>query len=69
MFSFDQIPRDVAFEIIEHCENVKGTLLSLNLTSKSMHELCIPMLYRVVDLSSYNRGRITHEEDIVRPEI
>jgi len=59
-------PNDVLFLIYELCD--KSSLTKLSLTSTAMREQCIPHLYRTVDVSSHNAGRISYHEGDLRPE-
>jgi hypothetical protein len=60
-------PDDIFLLILERCE--QASLHNLSLTSRSLRPRCIPQLYREVDLSSHNLGRVPEFEDELRPEI
>jgi hypothetical protein len=60
-------PSDVFFLILEQCD--PNSISKLSLTSKDIRVQCIPHLYRTVDLSSHNAGRISQQEDDLRPEM
>ena len=60
-------PDDIFLIILEQCE--QSSIHNLSLTSKSIRPRCIPQLYRKVDLSSHNLGRIHEYEDEVHMEM
>lgn len=62
-FRLEDLPQDIFFEILDICAAHKGALYNLSLTSKSIQNTCLPLLYRDVDLSTHNRGRLVEEED------
>jgi len=68
-FRLGDLPQDIFFEILDICGAHKGALYNLSLTSKSIRDTCLPLLYRKVDLSTHNRGRLTEFEDDVCWEI
>lgn len=62
-FRFGDLPRDIFFAILDICAAHRGALYNLSLTSKAIQSSCIPLLYRNVDLSTHNRGRLVEFED------
>ncbi|MCJ1368683.1 hypothetical protein MMC16_007828 [Acarospora aff. strigata] len=62
-FRLDALPQDIFLEILDICAAHKGALYNLSLTSKSIQNACLPPLYRNVDLSTHNRGRLVEFED------
>src|SRR6266536_5513161 len=60
-------PDDILLLILEHCE--QSSIQNLSLTSKSLQRRCVSQLYRDVDLSSHNLGRMPEFEDDVHPEM
>ncbi|KAI1383865.1 uncharacterized protein F4822DRAFT_53987 [Hypoxylon trugodes] len=52
MTHFQKLPQELQLHIAELC--TRSTLLSLLNTSKALHQLLTPVLYRVIDLSSHN---------------
>lgn len=68
-FRLDDLPRDIFFEVLDACAAHRGTLYNLSLTSKFLQNTCLPLLYRNVDLSTHNRGRLFEFEDELVQEI
>lgn len=65
-FSLLTCPNDILFLILEYCE--QSSLYQLSLINKTLSQRCIPHLYREVDLSSHNLGRIVENENKFRIE-
>lgn len=61
-FRLEDLPQDIFLEILDICAAHKGALYNLSLTSKFIQNTCLPLLYRDVDLSTHNRGRLVEEE-------
>ena len=60
--TFSGLPAEIHVNIAEHCENID--LINLFLTSKLVHERCLHVLYRHVDLQFNAHGlkrRIDHQ--------
>ena len=55
--TFSDLPAEIHINIAEQCENTD--LINLFLTSKLVHERCLRVLYRHVDLQ-FNAGGLTH---------
>jgi len=68
-FRLDDLARDIFFEILDVCAAHRGTLYNLSLTSKFLWNTCLPLLYKNVDLSTHNRGRLVEFEDDCRWEL